>query len=126
MEERNGDKLIGKRWIVEGIYELSEETEEWSYSCEYKPGKVVWKFRETGTLVAYLDGREDYKIPFSIIRGKLHLDLDRQKPDVELSGYKESYLIDERNDAVWLYDLKTPRGKVYWLALRLIPAEQGN
>jgi hypothetical protein len=124
MEERSGDKLIGKRWIVEGIYELSEEKKEWVYSSEYKPGVVVWKFRETGTLVAYLDGKEDYKIPFSIIYGKLYLDLTTRKPDVELSGYKESYMIVYKGDEIWLYDLKTKTDKGYWLALKLIPETQ--
>ncbi len=96
MEKRIGDNLIGNRWILQGIYEFSQETNSWAFSADHRARQVVWKFRETGTLVAYLDGKEDYKAPFSIIYGKLHLDLSANKPDVDYSGYKEAYLIEEK------------------------------
>ncbi len=121
MEKRIGDELIGNCWLVSGIYELSQE-KVWVFSSDYATGKVVWKFRETGTLVAYLDGREEYKAPFSIIGGKLYIDLSARKPDAEYSGYKESYMIVPKEDAIWLYDLEAKIEKNCWLALKLVPA----
>ncbi len=122
MEKRIGDNLIGNRWIVQGIYEFSQETNSWAFSADHRAGQVVWKFRKTGTLVAYLDGMEDYKVPFSIIYGILHLDLSSHKPDANYSGYKEAYFIEEKeNGEVWLYDLETQRGDCYWLAIVIIP-----
>lgn len=121
MEKRIGDNLIGNRWAVTGIFEFSEKTKEWEYSCEYLSGKVVWKFRRTGTMVVFVNGKEQMKLPFSIIDGKLHLDLSAHQPNVEYAGYKEAYIIEKKeNGEVWFYDLKTKINNGYWLAIVLI------
>jgi hypothetical protein len=80
-------------------------------------------------MVCYVNGKGLMKVPFSIIYGKLHLDLSAHKPDVEYSGYKEAYVIEEKeNGKVWLYDLKAKLedGSDYWFAIILIPEPQSE
>lgn len=126
MRKERGEQLIGRRWIVEGIYTLWDERKRWERSGDYKQGNVVWQFERlegVGVLTAHLNGRVDYIRQFSIIYGKLFIAPTVEKPDLDCSGSRESYMIVEKPDGIWLYDLKNKTADGRWQALKLILAK---
>jgi hypothetical protein len=116
------EKIIRKRWTVDGFYRYSRQTSAWEYEHAYREGRVVWEFGDE-VLTCLIDGHADHTVPYTISQGDTLL-MDYSAFIPHFNRYTERYKIEDRGGELWLYDLTSqiPEGG-FWLAIKLLPEE---
>ncbi len=67
--------IIGTKWRFSGVYEMKKEGNDWSYHRVLTPPRTtVLEFTDSGMIIVYYNGKENFRAPYVYMKGLLVFD----------------------------------------------------